>query len=73
MWKRDNRIFSLFYGIGKERKEGDVMGRCMHWLLYIWKFLVWVYVYPSEGILWSYGSLDGYTLESIFFVCMDGS
>jgi len=29
VWKRDNSIFSLFYGIGKEREEGGVMGRCV--------------------------------------------
>jgi hypothetical protein len=30
MWKRDNTIFSLFYGIGEERGKGGVIGGCMH-------------------------------------------
>jgi len=30
IWKRDNILFSLFYGIGKEREEGGVMGGCIY-------------------------------------------
>jgi hypothetical protein len=30
IWKRDNSIFSLFYGIGKEREEGGVVGECIY-------------------------------------------
>jgi hypothetical protein len=29
-WKRDNSHFGLFYGIGKEREEGGVMGGCIY-------------------------------------------
>ena len=30
MWKRDNSVFSLFYGIGKEREEGGVIKGCIY-------------------------------------------
>ena len=30
IWKRDNRVFSLFYGIGKEREKGGVVGECIY-------------------------------------------
>jgi hypothetical protein len=56
-WKRDNIFFGLFYGIGKEREEGGVMGG-------------YVYVCVSGGILWSYRGRDGYTLRSI--LCLYG-
>jgi hypothetical protein len=29
-WKGDNIIFGLFYGIGKGREEGGVVGECIY-------------------------------------------
>ncbi len=58
-WKRDNILFSLFYGIGIEREEGGVIKGCINYLLYVWKIWVCVYVDASGGILWSYRSVDG--------------
>jgi hypothetical protein len=55
-WKRDNILFGLFCGIGKEREEGGVMVGCIYC----------IYVCASGGILWSYGGMDGYTLGSLF-------